>query len=211
MTDVSQIRDALLAIEVDRLMGLVRSGIDEGVPAKMILSQGLIAAMDIVGDKMEKGDMFIPEVLMCARAMTDAVGILTPLLSVEDSVSGGKVLIGTVKGDLHDIGKNLVTMMLESGGFEVVNLGVDVAPEAFVAALRAHNPRILALSALLTTTMPLIGETVDAVVKAGVRDGVKIMVGGAPVNKEYADRIGADGYAADAGSAVKLARRLLAA
>ncbi len=210
MADINEIRDALVAIDTDRLLGLVRSGIDAGLPAKEILNHGLIAAMDIVGEKMEKGDMFIPEVLMCARAMHDAVAILKPLLSVADSGSAGKVLIGTVKGDLHDIGKKLVIMMLESGGYEVIDLGIDVSPEAFVAAIREHNPRILGLSALLTTTMPMMKEIVDAVVESGLRADVKIMVGGAPISKDYADRIGADGYAPDAGAAVKLARSLLA-
>ena len=128
MTDFKDIRNALVAVEVDRLTGLVQSAIDEGLPAKDILNQGLIAAMDIVGEKMEKGDMYIPEVLMCAKAMGEAIGILKPFLSAEESNAAGRIVIGTVKGDLHDIGKNLVAMMLQSGGFEVINLGVDVAP-----------------------------------------------------------------------------------
>jgi 5-methyltetrahydrofolate--homocysteine methyltransferase len=206
MTDFKDIRNALVAVEVDRLTGLVQSAIDEGLPAKDILNQGLIAAMDIVGEKMEKGDMYIPEVLMCAKAMGEAIGILKPFLSAEESNAAGRIVIGTVKGDLHDIGKNLVAMMLQSGGFEVINLGVDVAPETFVESLREHQPHILGLSALLTTTMPMIGETITAIENSGLRSGVKIIVGGAPINRDFATQIGADAYAADAGGALKLVK-----
>jgi 5-methyltetrahydrofolate--homocysteine methyltransferase len=208
MTDTEPIREALLAMEGDRLKTLVQEALEQGLPAKDILNRGLIAAMDIVGDKMEKGDMFIPEVLMCARVMGEAIGILKPHLSAEESSASSRVVIGTVKGDLHDIGKNLVAMMLQSGGFEVVNLGIDVAPEAFVESLREHRPHILALSALLTTTMPMLGETIEAVKKSGLRSSVTIVVGGAPVNKEFARSIGADGYAPDAGGALKLLKSI---
>jgi len=209
MTDINQISEALVAIESDRLKTLVQAALDQGLPAKDILNQGLISAMDIVGDRMEKGDMFIPEVLMCAKAMSEAIGILKPHLSAEESSAAARIVIGTVKGDLHDIGKNLVAMMLQSGGFEVINLGVDVAPEAFVDSLREHQPHVLALSALLTTTMPMLGETIAAVKKSDLRSKVKIVVGGAPVNKEFALSIGADGYAPDAGGALKLLKSMV--
>jgi len=209
MVDMNAIKDALVAADADRLCGLVEAGIDQGLPAKDILNQGLIPAMDIVGERMESGEMFIPEVLMSANAMRQAVGLLQPLLSAEDSSSAGKVVIGTVKGDLHDIGKNLVAMMLESAGFEVVNLGVDVAPENFAAAVAEHRPDILALSALLTTTMGMIRGTMEVLAEKQLRDRVKIMIGGAPVSQNFADEIGADGYAADAGGASKLAKSLM--
>jgi 5-methyltetrahydrofolate--homocysteine methyltransferase len=209
MTDIKQISEALVAIESDRLKTLVQGALDQGLPAKAILDQGLVAAMDIVGEKMEKGDMFIPEVLMCAKAMGEAIAILKPHLSAEESSASARVVIGTVKGDLHDIGKNLVAMMLQSGGFEVVNLGIDVAPEAFVDSLREHQPHVLALSALLTTTMPMLGATIEAVEQSGLRSMVKIVVGGAPVNKEFALSIGADGYAPDAGGALKLFKSMV--
>ena len=180
------------------------------VPASEILNKGLIVGMDIVGEKMESGDMFIPEVLMAAKAMGSCVETLKPLLGEGEGQAGASVLIGTVKGDLHDIGKNLVAMMMESAGMEVHNLGVDIAPEDFVAQIKEKNAQIVCLSALLTTTMPMMKQTVDAIVEAGLRDQVKIMVGGAPVTKAFADEIGADGFAADAGSASKLAKSIAA-
>ncbi len=209
MFDFKAIGDALIACDEDKVLGLVKGGLDQGVSAKDLLSQGLIAGMDVVGERMEKEEMFIPEVLVAAKAMSAAVQILKPLLAEGDTGAQGKVVIGTVKGDLHDIGKNLVAMMLESAGMEVYNIGVDVAPDKFVSELKARNANILALSALLTTTMPMMKETVAAVAKAGIRDQVRILVGGAPVTQAYAKEIGADGYAPDAGSASKLAKSLL--
>ncbi len=175
-----------------------------------ILNKGLIAGMDIVGEKMENGDMFIPEVLMAAQAMGGCVAVLKPLLGDAAGAQGAAVVIGTVKGDLHDIGKNLVAMMMESAGMTVHNLGVDISPENFVAQIKEKNAKIVCLSALLTTTMPAMKQTVDAIVEAGLRDQVKIMVGGAPVTQAFADEIGADGFAPDAGSASKLAKSLAA-
>jgi 5-methyltetrahydrofolate--homocysteine methyltransferase len=166
--------------------------------------------MDIVGEKMESGDMFIPEVLMAAHAMANCVVILKPLLAEGEGSAGASVIIGTVKGDLHDIGKNLVAMMMESAGMQVTNMGVDIPPEDFVSKIKETNAKIVCLSALLTTTMPMMKQTVDAIVEAGLRDQVKIMVGGAPVTQSFADEIGADGFAPDAGSAAKLAKRLAA-
>jgi 5-methyltetrahydrofolate--homocysteine methyltransferase len=209
MFDFKAIGDALIACDEDKMLGLVKSGLDQGVAAKDLLSRGLIAGMDVVGERMEKEEMFIPEVLVAAKAMSAAVQILKPLLAEGEAGAPGRVVIGTVKGDLHDIGKNLVAMMLESAGLEVYNIGVDVAPDKFVSELKARGANILALSALLTTTMPMMKETVAAVAKAGIRDQVKILVGGAPVTQAYAREIGADGYAPDAGSASKLAKSFL--
>ena len=209
MFDSKAIIDALVGCDQPKVLDLVQNGLDEGVAAKEILNQGLIAGMDIVGEKMENEDMFIPEVLMAAKVMSAAVGILKPLLAEEDMSAMGRVIIGTVKGDLHDIGKNLVAMMLESAGFEVYNLGVDISPDKFVSEVNEKNANMVCLSALLTTTMPMMKQTIDAVVESGLRDRVKIMVGGAPVTKNYANEIGADGYAPDAGSATKLAKALL--
>ncbi len=209
MFDSKAIIDALVGCDEPKVLDLVQNGLDEGVAAKEILNQGLIAGMDVVGEKMENEDMFIPEVLMAAKVMSAAVGILKPLLAEEDMSAMGRVIIGTVKGDLHDIGKNLVAMMLESAGFEVYNLGVDISPDKFVSEVNEKNANMVCLSALLTTTMPMMKQTIDAVVESGLRDRVKIMVGGAPVTKNYANEIGADGYAPDAGSATKLAKALL--
>jgi 5-methyltetrahydrofolate--homocysteine methyltransferase len=210
MTDFNAMQDALVNCDQDKLVGLVNSALSAGTPALDILNQGLIAGMDIVGDKMENGDMFIPEVLMAAQAMGGCVVILKPLLGDDESITGASVVIGTVKGDVHDIGKNLVAMMMESVGMEVHNVGVDIAPEDFVAQIKEKNAQIVCLSTLLTTTMPMMKQTVDAIVEAGLRDQVKILVGGAPVTQAFADQIGADGFAADAGSASKLAESLAA-
>jgi 5-methyltetrahydrofolate--homocysteine methyltransferase len=209
MTNFNAMIDALVACDVAKVTNLVNDALAQNVPAGDILNKGLIAGMDIVGEKMENGDMFIPEVLMAAKGMADCVVILKPLLAEGDSVAGASVIIGTVKGDLHDIGKNLVAMMMESAGMEVHNLGVDIAPEAFAAQIKEKNAQIVCLSALLTTTMPMMKQTVDAIVEAGLRDQVKILVGGAPVTQSFADEIGADGFAADAGSASKLAKSLV--
>jgi len=206
MTDFSNILTALISGDTDNVCSLVQSEVDKGTNAGEILNTGLIKGMDIVGDKMQSGEMFIPEVLMSAMAMSQAVEILKPLLGEDDTASAGHVVIGTVKGDLHDIGKNLVSMMVESSGFEVTDLGVDVSPEGFVKAIQEKNATVVALSALLTTTMPMMKKTIDAIHESGVGDQVKIMVGGAPVTQAFADEIGAHGYAADAGSAAKLAK-----
>ncbi|MEJ2098659.1 MAG: corrinoid protein [Desulfobacterales bacterium] len=209
MDDFKPIIETLIKGDEAQLTELVKATMDRGVPAKKILNEGLIAGMDIVGEKMESEDMFIPEVLMSAKAMSACVKILKPHLTEEDTAARGKVVIGTVKGDLHDIGKNLVAMMLESGGLEVFDLGVDVDPDRFAAEVKEKNAGMLCLSALLTTTMPMMIQTINSVKKNGVRDQVKIMVGGAPVTQNFADEIGADGYAPDAGSAVKMAKSLI--
>lgn len=208
MTDFIDITNALTGGDAQTVTSLVQEAVDNGFGANRILNEGLMPGMDIVGERMETGEMFIPEVLMSANCMSDAVKILKPLLSEDEMSSSGRLIIGTVKGDLHDIGKNLVTMMVESTGFEVTDLGVDVSPETFIKEIREKEPKIVALSALLTTTMPMLQQTVTAIEDSGLRDQIKIIVGGAPVNQEFADRIGADGYAADAGSASKLAKSL---
>lgn len=209
MSYFTAMKDALVAIDREKLVGLVKEALAEEVPAPQILNNGLIAGMDIIGGKMESGEMFIPEVLMAAQAMGECVQILKPLLGEEGAGLGGTVIIGTVKGDLHDIGKNLVTMMLESTGLTVHDLGVDIPPEEFVTQIREKTPQLVCLSALLTTTMPMVDETIKAIVDAGLRDQVKIMVGGAPINQEFADKVGADGFAPDAGSAARFAKALV--
>ncbi|MFK5952018.1 MAG: corrinoid protein [Desulfobacterium sp.] len=209
MTNFNLMTDALVACDEATLTDLINEALTANVPADDILNKGLIVGMDIVGERMESGDMFIPEVLMAAQTMGNCVKILKPLLGDSDSASGGSVIIGTVKGDLHDIGKNLVAMMMESAGLTVHNLGVDLAPEDFVAEIKKKKAQIVCLSALLTTTMPAMKQTVDAIVESGLREQIKILVGGAPVTQAFADEIGADGFAASAGSASKLAKSFI--
>ncbi len=182
----------------------VQKALDEGLSATDILNDGMIAAMTEVGRLFEEGEYFVPEMLIAARAMQAGLGVLRPYLVAEDVKPVGVIAIGTVKGDLHDIGKNLVAMMVEGAGFEIKDLGTDVAPEAFIDAIR-EGASVIGLSALLTTTMPRIADTIAAINDAGLRDQVKIMVGGAPVTAEYAEQIGADGYAPDASQAARLA------
>lgn len=210
MADYSKIINAIISCDIEGVPALVQKALDAGSPAGEILNAGLITAMDTVGEKMQSGEMFIPEVLMAAQAMAAGVSILKPLLSEGDSNSAGKVVIGTVKGDLHDIGKNLVSMMVQSAGFEVIDLGVDVEPQAFVNTIKEKNAQFLGLSALLTTTMPMMKQTIDAVTEAGLREQVKILVGGAPVTDAFAKEIGADAYAPDAGSASKALKKMAA-
>ena len=210
MSDLQAITETLITGDGQKLQELVQAAVDAGVPANEILQKALIVGMDIVGEKMETGDMFIPEVLMSAQAMATSVEFLKPLLAEGESSSAGKVVIGTVKGDLHDIGKNLVVMMMESAGFEVIDLGVDVDPARFVEAIKANKPSIVGLSALLTTTMPMMKKSIQSIEESGLRGGLKIIVGGAPVNQAFADEIGADGYAPDAGSASKMAKAMYA-
>ncbi len=210
MADFQNIIDTLVEGDENKLIGLTQSALDEGISAKELLDNGLMAGMGIVGERMESEDMFIPEVLRSAKSMTAVINnLLKPLLAEGDVSAAGKVIIGTVKGDLHDIGKNLVAMMLESAGFEVYNLGADILPEKFVEEIRDKNADILCLSALLTTTMPMMKVTIDALTKSDLRENVKVMIGGAPVTQDFADQIGADGYAHDAGSATRLAKSLL--
>ena len=194
--------------EDEEVAKLVQQALDQGLAPEEVLSGGLIAGMDEVGKDFKAGDLFVPEVLIAARAMHAGMGVLRPLLAESGVPSAGKYLIGTVQGDLHDIGKNLVKMMLEGAGFETVDLGVDVQADAIVDAVREHQPRVLGMSALLTTTMVNMKATIEALEEAGLRDSVKIMVGGAPVTAAFAEEIGADAYAPDAASAVDVARSL---
>lgn len=184
---------------------LVQQAIDEGISAHDILGQGLLHGMGVIGEKFKNNEVFVPQVLVAARAMSMGASLLKPLLSAEGVKASGKVCIGTVKGDLHDIGKNLVKMMMEGKGLEVVDLGVDVAPEAFINAAKNDQCSIICCSALLTTTMNVMGDVVKAAEAAGIRDQVKIMVGGAPVTEAFAEQIGADAYTPDAATAADVA------
>ncbi|MGD8625586.1 MAG: corrinoid protein [Anaerolineae bacterium] len=211
MADILQkIASELYNGEEETVADLVKSALAQGLEAGEVLQGGLIAGMDEVGKDFKAGDLFVPEVLIAARAMHAGMGILRPLLAESDTPSAGRYLIGTVKGDLHDIGKNLVKMMLEGAGFETVDLGTDVEPDAFVEAVKEHEPTLIGMSALLTTTMVQMKATVEALEEAGLRERVKIMVGGAPVTAAFAEEIGADAYAPDAASAVDAARELTA-
>lgn len=194
--------------EDQEVAALVQQALDEGMDPGEILQGGLIAGMDEVGRDFKAGELFVPEVLIAARAMHAGMDILRPLLEDSDVLSAGKYVIGTVKGDLHDIGKNLVRMMLEGAGFEMIDLGTDVEAQAFVDAVSEHQPQLVGMSALLTTTMVQMKTIIEALEEAGLRDSVKIMVGGAPVTDAFAQEIGADAYAADAASAVDVARSL---
>ena len=186
---------------------LTQEALDAGNEAHIVL-ESLVNAMDTVGEEWRVGNMFIPEVLTSAKAMQDGMDILRPLLSAADTALRGTVVIGTVQGDLHDIGKSLVAMMLEGGGFQVYDLGVDISPSAFVEAVKEHSPQIVGMSALLTTTLPYMRDTIRSLEEAGVRESVKVLIGGAPVTPEFAESIGADGYAPDGAGAVAKAREL---
>jgi corrinoid protein of di/trimethylamine methyltransferase len=199
----------LIAGKQDQVVKLAQEAIDKGAAAREVLDKGLLAGMDVVGQRFKAGDMFIPEVLLCARCMHAAMDILRPLLSEGDAAGVGTYVIGTVEGDLHDIGKNLVSMMLQGAGFNVVDLGTNITPQQFVEAVKQHRPNVLGMSALLTTTMPKMEETIQALSEAGIRDQVKIMAGGAPVTQDFVEKIGADAYGANAASAVEKAKTLL--
>ncbi len=210
MADIWQeIASKLYEGQDQAVAALVQQALDQGVAPSEILQGGLITGMDEVGRDFKAGDLFVPEVLIAARAMHAGMDILRPLLVEGEVPSMGKCVIGTVQGDLHDIGKNLVKMMLEGAGFEIVDLGTDVKSSAFVDAVREHRPDVLGMSALLTTTMVNIGAVIEALEEAGLRHSVKIMVGGAPVTAVFSEQVGADGYAPDAASAVDIARELV--
>lgn len=186
---------------------LVQQALDEGIPAAEILEKGLLSGMDVIGKQFKEGEIFVPEVLVAARAMNQGAALLKPYLAAEGVKATGKACIGTVRGDLHDIGKNLVKMLMESKGLEVIDLGTDVAPETFVQTAKDENCRIIGCSALLTTTMGVMAEVVQTAEAAGIRDQVKIMIGGAPVTEAFCRQIGADAYTPDAASAAELAAR----
>ncbi len=207
--DLGKIAEALIAGKVEEVGKMTKEYLDAGMDPEEVLNKGLIAGMDVVGQRFKVGDMFIPEVLRSAKAMSAGMEHLRPVLADTGTKRAGTLVIGTVEGDLHDIGKNLVGMMFEGAGFKVVNIGIDLKPEVFVEAVKEHKPELLGMSALLTTTMPKMGETINALKEAGVRDQVKIMVGGAPVTEEYAKEIGADLYGANAASSVDKAKAAL--
>ncbi len=198
---------SVLDYEADKVARLVREEVDAGTDLNIILNDALISAMDEIGEQFSFGRVFVPEMLLAATAMRSGLDVLRPLLTSTDTKPVGRIIIGTVKSDMHDIGKNLVAMMLEGGGFEVIDLGVDVPPDDFVTAAREHQATAVALSALLTTTMPNMRKTVEALKQSGYNGG--IMVGGAPLNQVFADAIGASGFASDAPGAVQLARRFV--
>lgn len=208
MADLKALADAVIKGDQGAAAEITKSALGEGMAAKSVLDDGLIAGMDIIGDRFKKNEVYIPEVLIAARAMKMAMEVLEPELVKAGVEPIGKLAIGTVQGDLHDIGKNLVAMMLKGAGFEVVDLGVDVSPEKFVEQAKATGVHVVGMSALLTTTMPGIERSIQALKEAGI--AAKVVVGGAPVTQGYADKIGAHGYAADAASAVDLVKSLVA-
>jgi len=208
MVDAEKFAQALFKGSVDEVKKLTQELLDHGEKAENILNQGLVKAMDQVGIKFKNCEIYIPEVLIAARAMHGGMGILKPILAKSSASQAAKVVLGTVKGDLHDIGKNLVGMMLEGAGFEVIDAGIDVSPEKFIQAAKENGAKVIGLSALLTTTMMQMKTTVEMVKKAGLQ-GVKTVIGGAPVTAEFAKQIGADGYAGDAASAVSMVKKLL--
>lgn len=209
MIDYLAIQLAIINGDDTRTVKLVEGALEQNAKPADIVASGLQAGMIIVGDKFSSGEFFLPEILLAARAVTRALDVLRPQLSDWDAITRGRVVIGTVAGDIHDIGKNLVSMFLEGAGFEVIDLGTDVSAEQFVAAVKEHSPDIVGMSALLTTTMPSMEATIRALESAGIRHQVKVVVGGAPVTQHFADRIGADGYGADGGAAIELCRRLI--
>lgn len=208
MANLKALADAVIKGDQSAAVQITKAALEDGTPPKSILNEGLIAGMDVVGASFKKNEIYIPEVLIAARAMKMAMEILEPELVKAGVKPIGKFLIGTVQGDLHDIGKNLVAMMLKGAGFEVIDLGVDVGPDKFVEQVKTQGVHVVGMSALLTTTMPGMEKTIRALKEAGV--SAKIMIGGAPVTQGYADKIGADGYAADAASAVDMVKSLVA-
>ncbi len=209
MADLQEIAEKIIAGKADEVRGLVKEALDEEQDVSKILNEGLVAGMSVVGAKFKKNEFYVPEVLIAARAMKAGMELLNPIL-LEKNIKGvGTMVLGTVRGDLHDIGKNLVGMMLEGAGFEVIDLGVDVPSEKFIQAAKENNANLVGLSALLTTTMLAMKDVTQAVEKAGLKGKVKVMIGGAPITQDYADEIGADGYAPDAASAADTAKELL--
>ncbi|HEY3426187.1 MAG TPA: corrinoid protein [Negativicutes bacterium] len=211
MPTLNDLAQSVISGNVDQVRDQVKSFIAGGTDPLEIINQGLIAGMNVVGARFKAGDMYVPEVLMSARSMSSGVELVKPLIADKDIKSQGKVLIGTVKADLHDIGKNLVTMMMQSSGLEVIDLGIDVDPETFIEAVREHNPDVVGMSALLTTTMPAMKDTIELLEEEGLRDKVKVIIGGAPISQEFAASIGADGYAPDAATATDLCKEFIGA
>ena len=210
MANFEELSKSVISGNLAKVKKQTQALIDEGVSPLAIINQGLIAGMTVVGARFKNGEMYVPEVLVAARSMAAGIELVKPLLTDQSMPSAGKVLLGTVKGDLHDIGKNLVGMMLESRGYTVINAGMDISPEKFVQEIRVHKPDVLGMCALLTTTMLHMKDTIELMKEAGIREQVKVIVGGAPLSQDFADEAGADGYAPDAASAVDLCNRLLA-
>jgi len=210
MVELKILFDSIVAGKLEPAVEVTKDAIAEGLEPSAIINDHMIKAMEEIGQRFQDGKAYVPELLMAARAMKGSLDLLKPLLKGEKSATIGKVLIGTVKGDLHDIGKNLVASMLEGCGFEVINMGVDISAEKFITAIREEQPDILCMSALLTTTMSYMKDVIDALEQEGLRDKVKVMVGGAPVNEKFALQIGANGYSTNANSAVLKAKELLA-
>lgn len=209
MRDLKEISEKLIQGMAPQVKELIQEAIDEGQDVGRILNEGLLAGMSVVGERFKKGEVYLPEVLVAANAMKAGMEPLRPLLAEKNIGYSGRVVLGTVSGDLHDIGKNLVGMMLEGGGFEVIDLGVDVSAERFVEAAKQENPDIVGMSALLTTTMPMMKQVVESLNSSLIREKVKVMVGGAPITQGYADEIGADGFGPDAATAVDKAKELM--
>jgi len=209
MEILKEVANAVISGDRKGIQELVEKALNEGISPEDIINKGLLSGMSVIGERFKKNEIFVPEVLVSARAMQKGMEILKPLIAKSSGIIKGKIVIGTVKGDLHDIGKNLVAMMLEGAGYQIIDLGIDVPPERFVQAIKENRPDVVGMSALLTTTMPQMKVTIDVIKKEGLRDKVKIIVGGAPVTEEFAKEIGADGYAEDAYSAVELVNRLL--
>jgi 5-methyltetrahydrofolate--homocysteine methyltransferase len=210
MSRYQEISESVIKGNAQAVVDLIKAALDKGENPKEIINEGLIGGMQVVAERFKNNEMYIPEVLVAARAMNKGLEIIKPLISDSDMQPLATVVVGTVKGDLHDIGKNLVCMMLEGAGFKVIDIGINVSEDAFAKAVEEHQPDVLGMSALLTTTMISIGNTIEALKQRGLRDKVKIIVGGAPVTDAYAKEVGADGYAPDAGSAVDLVKKLLA-
>jgi len=210
MADLSKLYNAVLSGDAKTAVAVTKEAIADNMDPLELVTKHMVPAMDEVGRRFECEEYFVPELLLAARAMKGSLELIRPLLAAQGAEPAGRVAIGTVKGDLHDIGKNLVASMLEGGGFEVIDLGTDVAPEKFVEAVKDRNANVVCLSALLTVTMPSMKTTIEALTNSGVRDQVKVLVGGAPVTEQYASEIGADGYGENANVAVHLARKLLA-
>ncbi len=209
MADLERIAEGVIKGEIENVAELTRRFVDEGVDVMEIINKGLMSGMNVVGERFKAGDMFVPEVLMSAKAMSAGMEIVKPLIVGGALPSRGRIILGTVKGDLHDIGKKLVGMIMESAGIEVIDLGIDVAPEKFAESVKEKNPNVLGMSALLTTTMLAMKDTIEVLEEEGLRDRIKIIVGGAPVTMEFAEEIGADGWAPDAVSAKDLVLKLI--
>lgn len=207
MGKYQELAETVIKGDINKVKEVTQKLIDAGEAPLTIINEGLISGINEVGVRFKEGELFVPEMMMSAKAMKAGVALVKPLIAGTDMPTSGKVLIGTVKGDLHDIGKNLVVMMLESSGFDVVDLGVDVPAEKFVQAVKEHQPQVVGMSALLTTTMPVMKDVVSTLNKENLRGGVKVIIGGAPVSQEYSDEIGADGYGADAVTATEMCKR----